>query len=136
MVSIRRGTRAARAATLLLLLVGGLFTLRSGLAFFLATPATSELALRIDPTNGDAMRMRADEWLKTVQMGDEAARLTEISKRALERSPYDVVALRDIGYITAANDDDPGAAKLLSLAARLTLREYLTNTRLQHYSIS
>jgi len=133
MVSIRRGTRAARAATLLLLLVGGLFTLRSGLAFFLATPATSELALRIDPTNGDAMSMRADEWLKTVQMGDEAARLTEFSKRALERSPYDVVALRDIGFITAANDDEPGAAKLLSLAARLSLRDYLTHAWLLSY---
>lgn len=133
MMTIRRGTWVARAATLVLLLVGGLFTLRSGLAFFLATPVTSELALRIDPTNTDAMSMRADEWLKTVQMGDEAARLTEFSKRALERSPYEVVALRDIGFITAANDDEPGAAKLLSLAARLSLRDYLTHAWLLSY---
>jgi hypothetical protein len=133
MITIRRGTWAARTAMLALLIVGGSFTLRSGLAFFLATPVTAELALRIDPTNSDAMSMRADEWLKTVQMGDEAAQLTAFSKRTLERSPYEVVALRDIGFITAANDDEPGAAKLLSLAARLSLRDYLTHAWLLSY---
>lgn len=116
-----------------LAIVAGFFTLRSGAAFFLATPKTAEIALQIDPTNSDAMSARADEWLKTVQLGDEAASLAAFSRRALERSPYDVVALRDIGIITAANDDEKGAERLLSLASRLSLRDYLTHAWLLDY---
>lgn len=133
MVTIQRGTRGTRAAVLALAIVAGGFTLRSGLAFLLATPATAEVALQIDPTNTDAMSVRADEWLKTVQLGDEAATLAAFSRRTLERSPYEVIALRDIGIITAANDDEPGAEKLLSLAARLSLRDYLTHAWLLDY---
>ena len=133
MVTIQRGTRGVRAAVLALAIMAGVFTLRSGLAFFLATPATAELALQIDPTNSDAMSARADEWLKTVQLGDEAASLAAFSRRTLERSPYEVVALRDIGFITAANDDEAGAAKLLSLVSRLSLRDYLTHAWLLDY---
>jgi len=133
LVTIPRGTRSARIAVMALAIVAGVFTIRSGLAFLLATPATAELALQIDPTNGDAMSARADEWLKTVNLGDEAASLTAFSRRALEQSPYDVVALRDIGIITAANDDEKGAERLLSLASRLSLRDYLTHAWLLDY---
>jgi hypothetical protein len=133
MVTIQRGTRGVRAAVLALAIVAGIFTLRSGLAFFLATPATAELALQIDPGNTEAMSARADEWLKTVQLGNEAARLAAFSRRTLEGSPYEVVALRDIGIITAANDDEAGAEKLLSLASRLSLRDYLTHAWLLDY---
>lgn len=133
MVSIPRGTRTVRATVLALVLIAGFFTLRSGLAFLLATPATSELALQIDPTNTDAMSMRANEWLKTVQLGDEAAELTAFSRRILEQSPYEAVALRDIGIITAANDDELGAERLLSVVSRLTLRDYLTHAWLLDY---
>ncbi|THD37170.1 MAG: hypothetical protein E7773_03795 [Sphingomonas sp.] len=132
-ITLPRGTRPVRIAVMALALVGGFFTIRSGAAFFLATPATAEIALQIDPTNGDAMSTRADEWLKTVQMGDEAAKLSAFSRQALEQSPYNVIALRDIGIITAANDDEPGAERLLSLASRLSLRDYLTHAWLLDY---
>lgn len=133
MITIQRGTRAVRAAVSALAVIAGILTLRSGLAFFLAAPATAEIALQIDPTNTAAMSARADEWLKTVQLGNEAASLAAFSRRTLERSPYEVVALRDIGFITAANDDQAGAAKLLSLVSRLSLRDYLTHAWLLDY---
>ena len=127
MVTIPRGTRVVRIAVMTLAIVAGTFTLRSGLGFLLATAQTADVALQIDPSNTDAMSVRADEWLKTVNLGDEAAALAAFSRRVLERSPYEVVALRDIGIITAANDDEAGAEKILTLAARLSLRDYLTH---------
>lgn len=133
MIALRRGTVAVRAIVLTLALVAGAFTLRSGLAFLLATPATAELALRIDPTNTNALSMDANERLKTVELGAPAAKLAADSKRILEHSPYEVVALRDIGIITASNDDETGAAKLLNIAARLSLRDYLTHAWLLDY---
>ncbi|WP_066584606.1 hypothetical protein [Sphingomonas pruni] len=118
---------------LVIALIAGFFTLRSGLAFLLATPATAEFALRIDPTNTNALSVDANERLKTVELGAPAAQLAADSKRILEHSPYEVVALRNIGIITASNDDEKGAAKLLGLAARLSLRDYLTHAWLLDY---
>jgi len=132
-IALRRGTTAVRAAVLAGALVAGFFTLRSGLAFTLATPATAELAVRIDPTNTNALSVDANERLKTVELGAPAAKLAADSKRILEHSPYEAVALRNIGIITASNDDEKGAAKLLDLAARLTLRDYLTHAWLLDY---
>ena len=57
MIALRRGTVAVRVVVLTLALVAGVFTLRSGLAFLLATPTTTQLALRIDPTNTNALSM-------------------------------------------------------------------------------
>jgi len=133
MISLRRGTTAIRIVVLGVALVGAFFTLRSGLAFLLATPTTAELAVRIDPTNTNALSVDANERLKTVELGAPAAKLAADSKRILEHSPYEVVALRDIGIITASNDDETGAAKLLNIAARLSLRDYLTHAWLLDY---
>lgn len=133
MIALRRGTAAVRVVVVTLALVAGFFTLRSGLAFLLATPETAELALRIDPTNTNALSMDANERLKTVELGAPAAKLAADSKRILEHSPYEVVALRNIGIIAASNDDEKGAAKLLDIAARLTLRDYLTHAWLLDY---
>ncbi|HWU73541.1 MAG TPA: hypothetical protein VN137_08640 [Sphingomonas sp.] len=127
MIALRRGTVTVRLVVVTLALVAGFFTLRSGLAFLLATPATAELAVRIDPSNTNALSMDANERLKTVELGAPAAKLAADSKRILEHSPYEVVALRNIGIITASNDDEKGAAKLLDIAARLSLRDYLTH---------
>jgi len=133
MIALRRGTVTVRAAVLTLALVAGVFTLRSGLAFLLATPATAQLALRIDPTNTNALSMDANERLKTVELGAPAAKLAADSKRILEHSPYEVVALRNIGIIAASNDDEKAAAKLLDIAARLSQRDYLTHAWLLDY---
>jgi hypothetical protein len=133
MIALRRGTVAVRVVVLTLALVAGVFTLRSGLAFLLATPATAQLALRIDPTNTNALSMDANERLKTVELGAPAAKLAADSKRILEHSPYEVVALRNIGIIAASNDDEKGAARLLDIAARLSLRDYLTHAWLLDY---
>jgi len=133
MIALRRGTAAVRVVVVTLALVAGFFTLRSGLAFLLATPETAQLALRIDPTNTNALSMDANERLKTVELGAPAAKLAADSKRILEHSPYEVVALRNIGIIAASNDDEKGAAKLLDIAARLTLRDYLTHAWLLDY---
>lgn len=132
-VTLRRGTMAVRAVVLAVALVAGFFTLRSGLAFLLATPATAELAVRIDPTNTNALSVDANERLKTVELGAPAAKLAADSKRILEHSPYEVVALRNIGIIAASNDDEKGAAKLLDIAAHLSLRDYLTHAWLLDY---
>jgi hypothetical protein len=133
MIALRRGTMAVRAIVLTLALVAGVFTLRSGLAFLLATPATAKLAVHIDPTNTNALSVDANERLKTVELGAPAAKLAADSKRILEHSPYEVVALRNIGIIAASNDDEKGAAKLLDIAARLSLRDYLTHAWLLDY---
>jgi len=106
MIALRRGTLAVRVVVLALALVVGFFTLRSGLAFLLATPATAQLALRIDPTNTNALSMDANERLKTVELGAPAAKLAADSKRILEHSPYEVVALRNIGIIAPSDDDE------------------------------
>jgi hypothetical protein len=132
-VTLRRGTMAVRAVVLAVALVAGFFTLRSGLAFLLATPATAGLAVRIDPTNTNALSVDANERLKTVELGAPAAKLAADSKRILEHSPYEVVALRNIGIIAASNDDEKGAAKLLDIAAHLSLRDYLTHAWLLDY---
>jgi len=87
MISLRRGTTAIRIAVLCVALVGAFFTLRSGLAFLLATPATADLAVRIDPTNTNALSVDANERLKTVELGAPAAKLSADSKRILEHSP-------------------------------------------------
>ncbi len=133
LIRLRRGTTAIRIVVLGVALVGGFFTLRSGLAFLLATPATAKLAIRIDPTNTNALSVDANERLKTVELGAPAAKLAADSKRILEHSPYEVVALRDIGIIAASNDDEKRAAKLLEIAARLSLRDYLTHAWLLAY---
>ncbi|WP_157093964.1 hypothetical protein [Sphingomonas mali] len=133
MISLRRGTMTVRVVALTLALVAGAFTLRSGLAFLLATPETANLAIRIDPTNTNALSVDANERLKTVELGAPAAKLAADSKRILEHSPYEVVALRNIGIIAASNDDEKGAAKLLDIAARLSLRDYLTHAWLLDY---
>lgn len=132
-IRLRRGTTAIRIVVLCVALVGGFFTLRSGLAFLLATPATANLAIRIDPTNTNALSVDANERLKTVELGAPAAKLAADSKRILEHSPYEVVALRNIGIIAASNDDEKRAAKLLDIAARLSLRDYLTHAWLLAY---
>ncbi|HEX7849407.1 MAG TPA: hypothetical protein VF485_06715 [Sphingomonas sp.] len=124
---------AVRAVVLTLALVAAFFTVRSGAAFLLATPATANLAIRIDPTNTNALSVDANERLKTVELGAPAAKLAADSKRILEHSPYEVVALRNIGIITASNDDEKGAARLLGIAARLSLRDYLTHAWLLDY---
>lgn len=126
-VKLRRGTAAVRIAVVAVALTAAFFTLRSGLAFMLATPATVDLALRIDPTNTNALAVDADERLKTVELGAPAARLAADAQNILRHSPYEVVALRDVGIITASNDDYTKADRLLSLAARLSLRDYLTH---------
>lgn len=133
MISLRRGTTAVRVVVLATALIAGFFTLRSGLAFALATPATADIALRIDPTNTNALSVNANERLKTVELGAPAAKLAADSKRILEHSPYEVVALRNIGIIAASNDDEQGAAKLLGMAGRLSLRDYLTHAWLLDY---
>jgi len=133
MIALARGTVAVRVIVLALALVAGFFTLRSGLAFLLATPTTAKLALRIDPTNTNALSVDANERLKTVELGAPAARLAADSKRIIEHSPYEVVALRNIGIIAASRDDEKNAAKLLSIAARLSLRDYLTHAWLLDY---
>lgn len=132
-IALRRGTVAVRVAVLAVAVVGSFFTLRSGLAFMLATPATAHIAVEIDPTNTNALSVDANERLKTVELGAPAAKLAADSKRILEHSPYEVVALRNIGIITASNDDEKGAANLLGLAARLSLRDYLTHAWLLDY---
>jgi hypothetical protein len=133
MISLRRGTVAVRVVVLTLALVAAFFTVRSGAAFLLATPATANLAIRIDPTNTNALSVDANERLKTVELGAPAAKLAADSKRILEHSPYEAVALRNIGIITASNDDEKGAARLLDIAARLSLRDYLTHAWLLDY---
>ena len=132
-IALRRGTTAVRLVVLAVALGAAFLTLRSGLAFLLATPATAKLALRIDPTNTNALSVDANERLKTVELGAPAAKLAADSKRILEHSPYEVVALRNIGIITASNDDEKGAANLLDIAARLSLRDYLTHAWLLDY---
>jgi hypothetical protein len=132
-LALRRGTVAIRAAVLAAALVTGFFTLRSGLAFVLAAPATAAIAVRIDPTNTNALSIDANERLKSVKLGAEAAKLAADSKRILEHSPYEVIALRNIGIIAASKDDEKGAAKLLDIAARLSLRDYLTHAWLLDY---
>ena len=133
MISLRRGTVAVRVVVLVLALVAAFFTVRSGAAFLLATPTSANLAIRIDPTNTNALSVDANERLKTVELGAPAAKLAADSKRILEHSPYEVVALRNIGIITASNDDEKGAARLLDIAARLSLRDYLTHAWLLDY---
>ena len=133
MISLRRGTVAVRVVVLTLALVAAFFTVRSGAAFLLATPTTAKLAIRIDPTNTNALSVDANERLKTVELGAPAAKLAADSKRILEHSPYEVVALRNIGIIAASNDDEKGAARLLDIAARLSLRDYLTHAWLLDY---
>jgi hypothetical protein len=133
MISLRRGTLAVRLVVLTAALAGAFFTVRSGAAFLLATPATANLAIRIDPTNTNALSVDANERLKTVELGAPAAKLAADSKRILEHSPYEVVALRNIGIIAASNDDEKGAARLLDIAARLSLRDYLTHAWLLDY---
>lgn len=133
MISLRRGTVAVRVIVLTLALVAAFFTARSGAAFLLATPTTADLAVRIDPTNTNALSVDANERLKTVELGAPAAKLAADSKRILEHSPYEVVALRNIGIIAASNDDEKGAARLLGIAARLSLRDYLTHAWLLDY---
>jgi len=133
MISLRRGTLAVRLVVLTAALVAAFFTVRSGAAFLLATPATADLAIRIDPTNTNALSIDANERLKTVELGAPAAKLAADSKRILEHSPYEVVALRNIGIIAASNDDEKGAARLLDIAARLSLRDYLTHAWLLDY---
>jgi len=124
---------AVRVVVITFVLVAAFFTLRSGLAFALATPETASLAVRIDPTNTNALIVDANERLKTVALGAPAARLAADSKRILERSPYEVVALRNIGIIAASNDNEKVAAKQLDMAARLSLRDYLTHAWLLDY---
>jgi hypothetical protein len=133
MISLRRGTLAVRLVVLTAALVAAFFMVRSGAAFLLATPATANLAIRIDPTNTNALSVDANERLKTVELGAPAAKLAADSKRILEHSPYEVVALRNIGIIAASNDDEKGAARLLDIAARLSLRDYLTHAWLLDY---
>lgn len=132
-VTIPRGTWGIRVATIAVALGAGFQTVRSGLGYLLSTPATVETALAIDPGNSWVMSMAADERLKTVQMGTDATALAAFSRTILRRSPYEVVALRDIGIIAAANDDERGADRLLSLAGRLSLRDYLTHAWLLDY---
>ena len=132
-IILRRGTTAARVVVIAVALVVAFFTIRSGLAFLLATPTGAHIAIQIDPTNTNALSVDANERLKTVELGPPAAKLAADSRRILEYSPYEVVALRNIGIITASNDDEKGAARLLGVAARLSLRDYLTHAWLLDY---
>lgn len=110
-------------------------TVRSGGASFLSSPATVELALQIDPNNIWVRSKAIDERLKTVRLGDDAAALAAFSRDTLKRSPYDPIALRTVGIIMASNDDDAAAGRLLSIAGRLSLRDYLTHAWLLNYRL-
>ena len=133
LVRLPRGTAIVRTAVLAVALIAGFFTVRSGLAFMLATDQGAAIAVQIDPSNTNALAMDVNERLKTVELGAPAARLAADSKRALAISPIEVMPLRTIGIITAANDDEKGAEKLLNLAARLSLHDYLTHAWLLDY---
>lgn len=126
------GSRAMRIAMLALGLGAAFLIVQSGLAFMLA-PSAPEIALRIDSQNGDVMASVADARFATAKLGSEADALTMFSRQTLARSPYQVVAMRNIGLITAAEGNEKAALKLVRIAARMSLRDYLTHAWLLDY---
>jgi hypothetical protein len=92
-------------------------TLPVSLAFFLAD-GRPDLALRIAPHHAEALAANADLTLFAAKNATQITSVTVRAREALQRSPLQVNALRDLAFVDAMNNRNARATAAFALAGR------------------
>jgi len=131
-LAISSGSRGARIGIVILAALALIFVLRTGLSLVLA-PVNPVLAHRIDGGNAVALGELSEARMLGARDDADIADVARISRTALRASPLEAVALRNIGFVMAVTGREREASRLLELAGRLSLRDYLTHAWLLDY---
>ena len=94
-----------------------------GLALAAADP---ELVRRIDPDNPLAASVLGDRAMLVAGKSPDHKAVVGFSRAAVAREPFDSSAIRNIGFV-ADLEGRATAERLLRLAGRISLRDYLTH---------
>lgn len=119
--------------TVLLLFVAGEM-LQSGLGSVLAM-RDPELALLLDPNNGEAQSRRAEQ-LQSDSRPESRAELTRLSRSALARSPVMAPAARTLALSHDVSGDHFGAMRLINYAESISRRDFPTQVVLIQLAIA
>ena len=98
---------------------------QSGLGLALAA-SNPELARRIDPDNPVAASVLGDRAMLVAGKVPDHKAIVAFSRTAVAREPFDPSAIRNLGFV-ADLEGRPTAERLLRLAGRISLRDYLTH---------
>jgi hypothetical protein len=85
------------------------------------------LAKRIDSGNSLALGVLSDRLMKSAQSGGEAAAVRRMSEQAVLASPMEAAALRNLGFLTVITKGEDVADPILSVAGKLSKRDYFTH---------
>ena len=129
---IPSGSRAARIGILTLAAVAMVFTVRTGLGFVLAR-VNPALGARIDGANAVVLGELSEKRMLSARDDADIAAVAKLSREALRASPLEATAVRNIGFVMSATGKDRDASRLLELAGKLSLRDYLTHAWLLDY---
>ena len=94
-----------------------------GLALAASNP---ELARRIDPDNPAAASVLGDRAMLVAGKAPDHKAIVGFSRTAVAREPFDPSAIRNLGFV-ADLEGRATAERLLRLAGRISLRDYLTH---------
>jgi hypothetical protein len=115
-----------RIVSVVLALLLAYVVVRTHVGFVLAQ-VMPEVALSIDPRNSSAMNARADEWFAQKVTADEGERRAAFTIRTLERSPYEIGAIRNLAENARAKGQIPRMIALYALAGRISIRDVPTH---------
>lgn len=124
-VQLPTGSWAARIGIVLIALVFVFLLFQSRVGFMLAR-VQPDAALAVAPHNPDALRWKIETQLMRAKRED-AAMLSDLSRRAVRAEPYNPVALRTLGLFAAFEKQDARADRLFSMAAKFSLRDLFTH---------
>lgn len=99
---------------------------RTGLGLGLSA-ANPGLAQRIDGGNAVALGQLSDRRMKTAQGRSDIEAVAALSRRAVLASPMEAGALRNLGFLVAIGGREDEADRILSLAGKLSKRDYFTH---------
>jgi hypothetical protein len=113
-------------------LILGYVTLTSGLANAVVR-ANPELASQLDGSNAEALGQQAYRRMITAANQDDVRAVNELSRKALARSPMQVGALRNLGFLAEVDKRPDDAKALMVTAASISRRDALTQAWLFTY---
>lgn len=133
MDAARTRPSALGVAGAVLLVAAGLLVALQVVAAALAQALPGRAALSVDPRSASALTDAAE----TAYDAGQAQAARALARRALSLQPFDVVALRIVGLVDAAQSGPDGADSLMTLAGNWSLRDeptqaWLLQQRLRH----
>ena len=120
------GATPLRVVSVVLAAMLAYAVVRTHVGFVLAQ-VMPEAALSIDPHNSSAMNARADEWFAQPVPADEGERRAAFTVRTLERSPYEIGALRNLAEHARSKGLTTRMIALYALAGRISIRDVPTH---------